>query len=63
MLCQYEHGIDIKHTIPIQIFRDEVKKKIKQFQLDETSKTKQSLINSLLETITVLKKIFEEIIK
>ncbi|CAD8193189.1 unnamed protein product [Paramecium octaurelia] len=40
--CQYKHGVDLKYTVPINIFQEMFMKKLKECNLDETSEiTKQ----------------------
>ncbi|CAD8183791.1 unnamed protein product [Paramecium pentaurelia] len=62
--CQYIHGVDFRHTIPLTIFQEMAMKKLKDSKLYETSElTKQTMaFKSLLsQTESMLKKIWEEL--
>ncbi|CAD8167827.1 unnamed protein product [Paramecium pentaurelia] len=62
--CQNEHGVILKHTIPLKIFREISMKKLKDTNLNDTTElTKQRLaFKSLLsQTELMLNKIWEEL--
>ncbi|CAD8169889.1 unnamed protein product [Paramecium pentaurelia] len=64
--CLNKHGVDLKHTIPIKIFREMAMKELKDSKLDETSKLneKRMAFKYLLsQTKSMLKKIWEELQK
>ncbi|CAD8171768.1 unnamed protein product [Paramecium octaurelia] len=62
--CQFNHGVDVKHAVPIKIFQEMVKKKLREYNLDETSEiTKQKNNFKLMfsQTQSMMKKIWEQL--
>ncbi|CAD8213828.1 unnamed protein product [Paramecium octaurelia] len=62
--CQYEHGENVKHAVPINIFQQIVIMKMKQYKLDEISEISQQRNNfklMLSQTESMIKKIWEEL--
>ncbi|CAD8192427.1 unnamed protein product [Paramecium pentaurelia] len=62
--CLQEHEIDVKHAVPINIFKKMVLNKLKEYKLDETSelnKQRMNLKSMLSQTESMLKKIWEKL--
>ncbi|CAD8117096.1 unnamed protein product [Paramecium primaurelia] len=60
--CLQEHEIDVKHAVPINIFKKMVLNKLKEYKLDETSELNKQRMNvksMLSQTQSMLKKIWE----
>ncbi|CAD8090941.1 unnamed protein product [Paramecium sonneborni] len=63
-VCQYEHGVDIDQSVPIQIFQEMVLKKLQDFKLDqsyELTQQKMSFKTVLSDTERMMKKIWQDL--
>ncbi|CAD8115343.1 unnamed protein product [Paramecium primaurelia] len=62
--CQYEHGVDIKYTIPTHRFQDMVIKQLNESKIDQTSEFTQQRKNFLMilfQTETMLKNTWQQV--
>ncbi|CAD8213107.1 unnamed protein product [Paramecium pentaurelia] len=62
--CQYEHGVDIKYTIPTHKFQDMVIKQLKESKIDQTSEFTQQRKNFLMilfQTESMLKNTWQQL--
>ncbi|CAD8085717.1 unnamed protein product [Paramecium primaurelia] len=62
--CQYEHGVDIKYTIPTHRFQDMFIKQLREFKIDQTSELTQKRKNFLMilsQTESMLKNTWQQL--
>ncbi|CAD8171780.1 unnamed protein product [Paramecium octaurelia] len=62
--CIYEHGVDAKQAVPINIFQELLLVKLNEYKLDETSeliKQKLNFKSMLSETLSAMKNIWEQL--
>ncbi|CAD8127976.1 unnamed protein product [Paramecium sonneborni] len=62
--CLYDHGVDVKQAIPIDIFQEKAIKKLQESRLTQTSlltKERMAFKSMLSQTQTILKKIWDDL--